>query len=113
VLPYPTSLLAEFIDTDSVQTAVMFYCLTIVLQNIAWTLMFQSMLKPKDLSKNQTTRKIILKTRARCIYAFIAYLMIFTLAYWLPLIALGLMAVLWAIWIIVGITMNEGEAEAA
>ena len=113
ILPYPTSLLAEYIDSDSAQTAVMFYSSAIVLQNISWTLMFHSMLSPKDLSANQHSRNIIVKTRIRCIYAFIVYLMITALAYWFPLVALGLLALLWVIWIIVGISINELDIETA
>ncbi|MBK9980842.1 MAG: DUF1211 domain-containing protein [Saprospiraceae bacterium] len=112
ILPYPTSILAEYIDTDSAKTAVMLYCSTIVLQNIAWTLLFQSMLKPKDLSTNLLTRKIILETRVRCIYGFIVYLIINTIAYWFPMIALGLMGVLWCVWIYVGATINEIDTES-
>lgn len=109
LLPYPTSLLAEFIDSDSAQTAVMFYSSAIVLQNISWTLMFHSMLNPKDLSANQATRKVIVITRARCIYAFLVYLGITTVAYWFPMVALCLLALLWVVWIIVGININQTE----
>lgn len=109
ILPYPTSLLAEFIDSDSAQTAVMFYCSAIVLQNVSWTLLFQSMLFPKDLSTNNVSREIIIKTRVRCMYAFLVYVAINTLAYWLPIVALGLMALLWVVWIVVGININEAE----
>ncbi len=57
ILPYPTALLAEYITTDSAKTAIMFYCSIIMLQNISWTLLFQSMIKPKDLSKNPSAKK--------------------------------------------------------
>lgn len=107
VLPYPTSLLAEYVNTEFVNTAVMFYCSAIVIQNIAWTLLFHSMLKPKDLSKNNAARLVIEKTRIHCIYGFVVYLIINTLAFWFPMIALLLIAVLFVIWIIYGISMNE------
>lgn len=109
LLPYPTKLLAEFIDSESAQTAVMFYCLAIVLQNVSWTILFHSMLNPNDLSANKVTREVILKTRTRCIYAFLVYVAIATIAYWFPMIALGLMALLWVVWIIMGISINEIE----
>lgn len=109
LLPYPTSLLAEFIDSDSAQTAVMFYSAAIVLQNISWTLMFHSMLNPKDLSASEDARKVIVTTRRRCIYAFLIYVAITTIAYWLPMVALGLLALLWVVWIIVGININQAE----
>jgi uncharacterized membrane protein len=113
ILPYPTSILAEYIDTDSARTAIMFYCFTIVLQNISWFLMFHSMLNPKDLSRNEATRNVIVKTRVQCIYAFFTYLAILGLAYWLPYVALGLMAVLWVVWIYVSITINQDESGMA
>jgi uncharacterized membrane protein len=111
VLPYPTSLLAEYIDTDSANTVVIFYCATIVLQNIGWTLLFQTMLRPKNLCRNEAAKIIAVKTRIRCISAFFVYLMITTLAYWLPYVALGLMGVLWLIWIYVGVSINESDLE--
>jgi len=111
VLPYPTSVLAEFINTDSARTAVMFYCATIVLQNVAWTLLFHSMLNPRDLSKNEAARKVIMKTRVRCIYAFVVYCVINTLAYWFPITALCLMAALWVVWIVVGASISEEDIE--
>jgi uncharacterized membrane protein len=113
LLPYPTTLLAEYVNTDYAQTAVMFYCGAIVLQNISWSLLFQSMLTPKDLSANPTARKVILKTRTQCIQAFFVYVLILILAYWMPIIALGLMAVLWVVWIIVGININRENVEEA
>lgn len=111
ILPYPTALLAEYITTDSAKTAIMFYCSIIMLQNISWTLLFQCMIKPKDLSKNPSAKKMILKIRLQCIYGFIVYLMINILAFWFPLVAIGLMAVLWFVWILVAISIRDEEFE--
>jgi len=111
ILPYPTSLLAEYIGTDSVQTAVMFYCSAIVLQNISWFTLFHSMLKPKYLAKNVVAEQVIIKTRARCLYAFFVYLFINAVAYWFPVTALMLMAILWVVWIYVGMSINEENVE--
>lgn len=54
---------------------------------------------------------MILKIRLQCIYGFIVYLMINILAFWFPLVAIGLMAVLWFVWILVAISIRDEEFE--
>jgi uncharacterized membrane protein len=111
ILPYPTALLAEYINTDSARTAILVYCLALVLHNVAWILLFQTILKPKSLSKNEAAKKIILKGRKHSIHGFIAYALIAILATWFPMIALCLLALLWVIWIIIGIFMSGIDTE--
>jgi len=111
VIPYPTSLLAEYIQTNSAPTAVMFYCFAIMLHNIAWVLFFQSMLTPQDLSKNHVARKAIQKHRIECIYGFFIYLTICAFAYWFPILALSLIAVLFIFWMFVAIKGREEDLE--
>lgn len=112
VLPFPTSLLAEYINTESARTAIMIYGCAIMLQNIAWAALYQSMLKPKDLSKHAGARNVILKIRKQCVYAFLVYLVINILAYWFPIVAICLIAALWFVWIIVGMSIRDEEFEA-
>jgi uncharacterized membrane protein len=112
ILPYPTSLLAEFVNTSSVNVVVMFYAFTIVLQNMSWTLLYHSMLHPRDLSRNEHAKSTIIKTRQQCIYAFFIYLSINVIAYWQPYIALTLMGLLWLVWIYVAITLNQDNEDS-
>ncbi len=111
VLPFPTALLAEYLNTDSERTAVMVYCLTIVIHNISWIVLFQSMIKPKDLSKDEASKKILLKGRMQCVYGFITYLLISISAYWFPTAAICLLALLWVVWIIVGILIGDEDRQ--
>jgi uncharacterized membrane protein len=104
IIPYPTSLLAEYINTDSAHTAVMIYCLSITLHSVAWILIFNSMIFPKDLTKDEHARKEVLKQRSNCVFGSFLYLGICTLAYWFPWIALFMMIALYFFWIYVAIT---------
>lgn len=113
ILPYPTALLAEYITTDSAKTAVMCYCSIIMLQNISWLSLFQCMIKPKDLTKNPAAKNMVIKVRRQSIYGFVVYLIINIMAYWFPMIAITLMALLWIIWILVGISIRDEEFEPA
>ncbi len=104
IIPYPTSLLAEYINSDSAHTAVLIYCLSIFLHSFAWILIFQSMIRPKDLTKDENARKEVLKQRANCIFGFFLYFGICFLSYWFPWIALLLVIALYLFWIFVAVT---------
>ncbi len=109
IIPFPTSLLAEYINTESADTAVMIYCLAITLHSIAWILFFNSMIRPKDLTKDEKAMKEVRKQRGNCIFGSFLYFGICILAYWLPWIALLLVIGLYLFWIYVAVTTKVEE----
>ena len=106
IIPYPTSLLGEYINTASAQTAILVYCLAIFLHSFAWILLMHVMVKPLDLTKDEKARKEVLKQRANCIFGFFIYLAICIVAYWLPWVALTLVIGLYLFWIFVAVNMK-------
>jgi uncharacterized membrane protein len=98
-LPYPTALLAEYITSDYIQPAVVFYCFCYVLQNIAWTLLFIAIAKSKLLKNDQAVHAAYHQFRKFCRIGLVIYISITILAWWFPLPALVLNTLLWFLWL--------------
>lgn len=52
IIPFPTAFMAEYINTEFAQPAIVFFSVCMLLHNIGWRLLFRSILKPVPLSKD-------------------------------------------------------------
>src|SRR6185369_10176513 len=60
IIPFPTSFMAEYLNTPYAQPAIVVYCLSSVFHNLGWVFLNRSVLKPVPLVKDtaiETTRK--------------------------------------------------------
>lgn len=102
-LPFPTALLAEYIATDYLQAAVVFYCFSYVVQNISWNILFVAVNKSKILKKDPVINAVYNRSRKSALYGFAIYSCVTILAYWFPAIALVLNTLLWFLWLAIGL----------
>lgn len=109
IVPFPTSLLGEFILSDHAAPAVVLYSSVCGLQAIAWNLIgYTATNQSNPLSKNEkATHGIRIATR-KSYYAFALYTVCAILAFWFPLTVAIIIAVTWIVWLIVGINIKEG-----
>lgn len=103
LLPFPTSLIAEYITTANAQPAVVFYCFTYVLQNLAWNLMYSCMGK-HDLLKHEPAIQHMYKQFMVYLKLGLAvYVGTTIIAFWLPATALIINSLVWLVWMFVGL----------
>ena len=103
VFPFSTSLLGGFLGTEFSTLPIVLYCFTNLIHASAWFLVFSLATKPKDLTKNPVTRQSILNTQQVIGYTVLFNIAITVLAFWLPLIALGLTTTAWIFYLFAGI----------
>ena len=105
-LPFPTSLLGEYILTDHAAPAVILYNATMALQALGWIFITHSALKDR-LAKNEKAFLTIYKNRKYGYFAFALYTLLAIAAIWLPLMIAILTTITWIFWLIWGTWQRE------
>src|SRR5262245_56126052 len=105
-IPFPTSLLGEYLLTDHAATAVVLYNSVLSLQSIGWILITGTALK-NQLGKSDYAMSEIRKNRMYGYFAFGLYTIFAILAYWLPLTIAALTTITWIFWLVVGINIKH------
>jgi uncharacterized membrane protein len=107
LLPFPTGLLAEYITTDYLQPAVVFYCFAYVFQNFSWNILFVTIEKSKLLKNDHVVSSTFNHVRKASHYGLGVYIGLTILAYWFPMTALGLNTILWFLWLGMGLYIPQ------
>lgn len=105
-LPFPTSLIGEYILTDYAAPAVVLYNTVLALQAVSWILIGKTALK-NHLYKNE---KAAVLTRENIRYGFFAmmlYSLLAIVAIWFPLTVAIITTLTWIFWLIVGINLKQ------
>jgi uncharacterized membrane protein len=105
--PFPTALLAEYINTAYAMPAIVFYGLSCVVNALAWFLFIRSVSKPKRLLNDAFSAEEYNKLKTSNRFAFIIYATTTVLAIWFPYTALIINVALWVLWIY--LTLIEKE----
>ncbi len=107
-LPFPTSLLGEYISTDHAAPAVILYNAVVALNAIGWILICSTALKNR-LAKSE---KAILQIRMNGkfgYFAFALYTFCAIMAIWFPLAIAIVTTLTWIFWLIYGINIRHEE----
>ena len=108
-VPFPTSLIGEYLSTDHAAPAVILYNSVLSLQAISWVLICQAANK-NHLGKNEISTAKIRKNGKFGFFAFILYSICAITAFWFPLtIAIMITAITWIFWLIYGINIKQEE----
>jgi uncharacterized membrane protein len=105
--PFPTALLAEYINTAYAMPAIVFYGIASVVNSLAWFLFIRSISKPKRLLNDAFSPEEYNKLKTGNHFAFIIYASTALLAIWLPYTALILNVVLWGYWVYLSLVEKE------
>ena len=97
-VPYPTSVLAEYIDQPSANTAGVFYSGTYVLIAFAYNLLFYSASKNRRLIKNDVSDEHLMKIRKAYRLGLLVYLVAVMLTWFNVYVGLIVNLVLWLQW---------------
>lgn len=107
-VPFPTSLLGEFILTDHAGPAVALYSAVFGLQAVSWVFMSLVALHPANpLITNEKAIKAARINLKRAYYATVLYSICAIAAFWFPLSVAIFISLTWIVWLIVGIILKE------
>jgi uncharacterized membrane protein len=99
LVPFPTKTLGEFLLTDALQTAVIFYTGYFVLVSLAFRLLWYAASRKKELLVHGITASQIKQTTRNENIGLICNTLIFGVAFINPWAALILSFVMWVYWI--------------
>ncbi len=105
-LPFPTSLMGEYILTDHAAPAVVLYNSVLALQAIGWILIGSSALK-NHLYKSEKAAVITRENTKYAYFAFILYSLFAVAAFWFPLAIAISTTLTWIFWLILGINIKH------
>ena len=105
-MPFPTSLMGEYILTDHAAPAVVLYDFVLVLQSVGWISIARAALK-NHLGKNEKSDLITRQNKKYGYFAFSLYSLCAILAFWFPL-AIAIITILsWIVWLIWGFKLKH------
>jgi len=105
-IPFPSSLMGEYILTDHAAPAVVLYNSTLALQAISWILVTSAALKDQ-LSKNEKSILTARSSRKFGYFAFILYSLCAIVAFWFPFTIAIITTITWIFWLIWGIRLKH------
>jgi len=105
-MPFPTSLLGEFLLTDHAAPAVILYNSTMALQAIGWILSTHVSLKHK-LGKDERSILQMHQSRKFGYFAFVLYSILAIIAIWFPFTIAVITTLTWILWLIWGISIKH------
>ena len=107
-VPFPTSLVGEFVLTDHAGPAVALYSAIFGLQAIGWALMTRVSLNPAyPLLTNENAIRTGRLNLQRAYYAAALYTVCAIAAFWFPLTIAIFVALTWIAWLIIGINLKN------
>lgn len=104
-MPFPTSLLGEYILTDHAAPAVILYESTMALQALGWILIIKTALK-NDLGKSEKANLQIRRNGQFGYFAFVLYTLCAIIAIWFPFAIAVITTITWIFWLVWGIRIK-------
>jgi len=105
--PFPTALLAEYINTEYAMPAIVFYGIVSVINSLAWFLFIRSINKPKRLLNDAFSPEEYNKLKTSNRFALVIYASTALLAIWFPYTALIISVALWVLWVYLSLVEKE------
>ena len=105
--PFPTALLAEYINTPYAMPAIVFYGVSSVFNSLGWFLFIFSIRRPKRLLNDSFSPEEYNKLKMGNRFALIVYASTALLAIWLPYTSLIISVALWVLWIYLSLIEKE------
>ena len=102
-VPFPTAVLATYVETDRASAAVVFYACSSLVTNAVFLLWFAAMQKPVYLLRSAVTTKQIRKVWTQSYAGMLGYFVAAVIGWWLPLVGLGLIMALYILWTVMSV----------
>jgi uncharacterized membrane protein len=106
ILPFPTSLVGEYVLTDHASPAVMLYVAVQALQAVAWIWLAHAAVRD-NLAKDERAKQRLHESLKFGYYGLAVYTLCVILAIWFPLAVAIATLLIWIGWLIVGMNMKR------
>jgi uncharacterized membrane protein len=106
IIPFPTSLLGNFLFTEHAAPAVVLYNAVLGAQSFGWIAMGRSALKHK-LAKSEKAAETIRVNSRSGYYALVYYSLLAVLAFWFPLTSAAINTASWIFWLVLGVRIKH------
>jgi uncharacterized membrane protein len=100
-VPFPTALLAEYLDGKALNAAAAFYCGTFIFISIGYNLVWQCMVRG-DLLKSDVSTAHVRKISQAYRLGMVVYVLSTVVAFTNGYIGLGMNLSLWVLWSVLG-----------
>ena len=98
VVPFPTSLVAQYLITPAAPLACAIYAGVFVVINVAYNLLWWAAVRQRRLLHPAVTPLQVKRLTRNILLGFPVYLLATLLAFWNPYVSLGLCSCLWIFW---------------
>ena len=106
VVPFPTSLVAQYLSTPAAALACAVYAGIFVVINVAYNLLWWAATRQRRLLHPAVTPRQVKRLTRHILLGLPVYLLATLLAFWNPYVSLGLCSCLWIFW---AFTFYEGS----
>lgn len=98
VVPFPTRLVAMYLNTSAAETACAVYAGIFVIINLAYNLLWWSAAYHHHLLRPDVSPAIVRAYTRNLLFGLPCYLVAMALAFWNPLASFGVCSLLWIFW---------------
>jgi len=106
VVPFPTSLVAQYLSTPAAALACAVYAGVFVVINLSYNLLWWTAVRERRLLHPTVTDSLVKRLTRRLLLGLPVYGLSTLLAFWNPSVSLGLCSCLWIFW---AFTFYEGS----
>jgi len=110
VVPFPTSLVAQYLTTPAAALACAVYAGVFVVINVAYNLLWWAASRHRRLLHTGVTPIQVKRHTRNILFGFPVYLLATLLAFWNPYVSLGLCSCLWIFWAFTFYERNPSSA---
>ena len=110
-VPFPTALLAAYLDRPGANAASAFYCATYVGINVAYNLLWLTAARDHRLIRPGVSDKVLERIRRAYLLGFPIYVLAVVAAFWNAMLGFGICSALWIFW--AGLDYRDRHAETA
>lgn len=107
-IPFPTSLLGEYLFTDHAAPAVILFNLTLTVQALSWVFLAKAAFRGQ-LLRNESAASTMSNGTKFGYIAMVVYSLCAIIAVWFPLIVALITTLIWVFWLIWGISVKQGQ----
>ncbi|MFN7949802.1 MAG: TMEM175 family protein [Blastocatellia bacterium] len=97
-VPFPTAVLAEYLNTPSAREAVAFYNATFFITSIAYNLLFAAAATRRRLIRPEVSDASLRRVKRAYLFGGIIYAASVAVAFWNAIAGLALSSALWILW---------------
>jgi len=105
-IPFPTSLLGEYVGTDHASPAVVLYNAVLASNAVGWILISTSALK-NGLAIDEKAEATTREHRRNGYFALLLYAFLAIVAIWLPTAVAVVTTITWIFWLILGVRLRH------